>query len=89
MKYNIFRLHNRLNNKNRQSERERNTACSQYLDEDDLSDSTSERGFGCTGNGFSYSSLHRRKNAEADYGNPNIYTALDDPKETFNHLNRQ
>ncbi len=45
----LLRLNNRLNNKNRLSERERSTACSQYLDDDDLSDSTSERGFGCTG----------------------------------------
>ena len=46
----ISRLNNRLNNKNRLSEQERSTACSQYMDDDDLSDSTSERGFGCTGN---------------------------------------
>jgi len=78
---NNIRLQNRLNNKNHQLEAERSTACAQYFDDDDLSDSTSERGIGCTGNGFSYSSLHRKKNAEADYCNPNIYTALDDPKD--------
>ena len=32
----------------------------------------------CTGNAFSYSSLHRRKCLEADYGNPNIYSALEE-----------
>ena len=40
----MFRLNNRLNNKNRLNERERAAACAHYLEEDDLSDCTSEKG---------------------------------------------
>ena len=39
-------------------------------------------GFGCTTGAFSYSSLHHKKcqDAGSDYGNPNIYNALDNIK---------
>ena len=38
-------------------------------------------GFGCSGNAFSYSSLHRKRCLEVDFGNPNIYTAVNDIKD--------
>jgi len=46
-------------------------------------DSASERGFGCAGNAFGYTSLQNRvgpdaKNAAADAGNPNLYAAIDE-----------
>jgi hypothetical protein len=40
---------------------------------------------GCTGNAFSYSSLHRRKVMEADYGNPNIYSALQEEENKLDN----
>ena len=43
---------------------------------------TTASGFGCTTGAFSYSSLHHKKcqDASSDYGNPNIYNALDNIK---------
>jgi len=85
---NNARLHNRIV-KNINSEREKASAAvvssgrppSSFIDEDDISDTTSERGFGCAGNAFSYSSLHRKRCLEVDYDNPNIYTAFHDIKD--------
>ena len=38
-------------------------------------------GFGCAGNAFGYSSLHRKRCLEVDLRNPNIYTAVNDIKD--------
>jgi len=84
---NNARLHNRIvkntnsaREKSQALKKDRSTTC---LDEDDGSDTTSERGFGCTTGAFSYSSLHQKKcpDASGDYGNPNIYNALDNIKD--------
>lgn len=83
---NNARLHNRIV-KNINSDREKAAASScprissSFIEEDDISDTTSERGFGCAGNAFSYSSLHRKRCLEVDFGNPNIYTAVNDIKD--------
>lgn len=85
---NNARLHNRIV-KNINSDREKASAAasscprasSSFIEEDDISDTTSERGFGCAGNAFSYSSLHRKRCLEVDFGNPNIYTAVNDIKD--------
>ena len=46
---------------------------------------TTALGFGCTAGAFSYSSLHQKKcqDAGGDYGNPNIYNALDNIKVNY------
>ena len=46
---------------------------------------TTASGFGCTTGAFSYSSLHPKKcqDASSDYGNPNIYNALDNIKVNY------
>lgn len=82
---NNTRIINRLGPKITNTEREKAAAAS-YMSEDDQSDCVSEKGFGCTGNAFSYSSLHTKKCLEGDYGNPNIYSSVNDVLKDNNIL---